>query len=247
MQGAEPIDVKGFLETSFVDWPGKVASVVFLPRCNYRCPYCHNHRLVTDPESYVSWPLDNVLQRLSSLRDWVDGVCVTGGEPTLHGGLAEMLRRLRREHWRIKLDTNGSRPRVIRELVEEGLLDAVSLDVKAPLEPIPYRRNGGEGANPAPVRETLDILADAGLPVEVRTTVHPRLLSREEVLRLVEQVGGVLGGAMSFKLQRCRTEETLDRALADTEPLDQETFDAWSAEAASLAREITGRGGRPAA
>ena len=241
MKGADPIDVKGFLETSFVDWPGKVASVVFLPRCNYRCPYCHNHRLVTDPQSYVSWPLDNVLQRLCALRDWVDGVCVTGGEPTLHAGLPGMLRRLRDEGWAIKLDTNGSRPEVVGELLDAELLDAVSLDVKAPLEPIPYRRNGGEGANPEPVQRTLELLARAGLPVEVRTTVHPQLLSFEELRRLVDQAGSVLGDRMRYKLQRCRTEQTLDPAMEETRPLDQETFDTWDAQLQLLAKTITER------
>jgi His-Xaa-Ser system radical SAM maturase HxsC len=77
--------IKGFLETSFVDWPGRMASVVFLPGCNFRCPYCHNHALVLDPGAVATWPLEVVLAKLSGMKGWVDGVCVTGGEPTLLG------------------------------------------------------------------------------------------------------------------------------------------------------------------
>ena len=76
-------EIKGFLETSFVDWPGKLCSVLFLPHCNFRCPYCHNHSLVFHPEQYPSIPLEDILSRLYTFRDWIDGVCITGGEPTL--------------------------------------------------------------------------------------------------------------------------------------------------------------------
>jgi pyruvate formate lyase activating enzyme len=83
--------IKGFLETSLIDWPGCVCAVVFLPYCNLRCPYCHNHQLVLKPDTLDTLPLDSVLERLTSLDEWVDGICVTGGEPTIHRGLPAML------------------------------------------------------------------------------------------------------------------------------------------------------------
>ena len=135
--------IKGFLETSFVDWPGQVAAVVFLPRCNFRCPYCHNHGLVLHPEGLQSWSLEGILDHLDGYRDWVDGVCVSGGEPTIHPGLPDLLGALRDSGWATKIDTNGARPDVVAGLLDAGLLDALALDLKAPLEPIPYRRNSG--------------------------------------------------------------------------------------------------------
>jgi pyruvate formate lyase activating enzyme len=221
-------DIKGFLETSFLDWPGKVASVVFLPRCNYRCPYCHNHRLVTEPETYGSWSLETVLGRLERLRDWVDGVCVTGGEPTINPGLLPLLESFAQHRWPVKLDTNGSRPEVVEEILRRGLAEAFSVDVKAPLEPIPYRRNAGPGGDPAQVEKTLKLLAAAGVPVELRTTVHPKLLSVEELDRLARGIGEIFGPGVTWKLQRCRTQDVLDPALSDDpNPPETEIFDAW--------------------
>jgi len=80
----EAIGIKGFLEASFVDWPGKVAAVLFLPRCNFRCPFCHNHSLVENPEGHEDIPLTYIMARLAELGGWVDGVCISGGEPTIH-------------------------------------------------------------------------------------------------------------------------------------------------------------------
>ncbi len=228
-------EIKGFVETSFVDWPGKVASVLFLARCNFRCPYCHNHRLVEAPDTFVTWELRAILDRLEHFRGWVDGVCVTGGEPTLHPGLPALLRVFRDGGWRVKLDTNGSRPEIIEGLLGEELLDAVAVDVKAPLEPIPYRRNAGPGSDPGPVRRTLEVLAGRRLPVEVRTTVHPDLLSREEFLRLAFQTGGIFAqssGPVRYTSQRCRTDDPLDPALAQRLPQESHEFESWSAAAA---------------
>ncbi len=225
----------GFLETSFVDWPGRVAAVVFLPRCNYRCPYCHNHPVVLAPESLVSWDPEGVLGRVGELREWLDGVCVTGGEPTLHRELPALLAGLRARGLPVKLDTNGSRPEVLEALLARGLLDAVALDVKAPLEPLPYRRNGGPGAEPDAVRRSLALLAGAEVDLEVRTTVHPALLSRAELGRLAETAGALLAGprrgATRFTVQRCRAEETLDPGLKDRPGLPPDAFDAWAREA----------------
>ncbi len=223
-------EIKGFLELSFSDWPGRVASVVFLPGCSFRCPYCHNHRLVTEPGSLASWPPREVFARLDRLDGWVDGVCVTGGEPTLHPGLAALLERFRSRGLGVKLDTNGSRPRVIEALLARGLVEEVSLDVKAPLEPVPYRRNAGSGSAAGAVGRTLEVLLDSPLPLELRTTVHPALLGLEELLRLARDLGRRTAGRsprVRWTLQRCRTDETLDPALRDLPPLPPETFRRW--------------------
>lgn len=226
-------ELKGFLDTSFVDWPGKMAAVVFLPGCNFRCPYCHNHQLVLEPGSLGTWEARHVLDRLETLRGWVDGVCVTGGEPTLHPGLSGLLELFRSAGWGVKLDTNGSRPAVLRALLEQGLLDAVAVDVKAPLEPIPYRRNAGAGADPDAVRESLRLLAAHDGWVDVRSTVHPRLLSRDELERLGRQVGEIFRGhgRVRFTPQRGRVDDPLDPSLREAPPLEPAAFEAW-AEAA---------------
>src|SRR3972149_6713066 len=87
--------IKGFIETSFSDWPGKVVAVLFLPSCNFRCPYCHNHELVLLPEKYPNFPLQEILHSLRERTGWIDGGCLTGGEPTLHPWLASLIHELR--------------------------------------------------------------------------------------------------------------------------------------------------------
>ncbi|MEW6490781.1 MAG: anaerobic ribonucleoside-triphosphate reductase activating protein [Thermodesulfobacteriota bacterium] len=226
--------LKGFLDVSFVDWPGKVAAVVFLPGCNFRCPYCHNRDLVLVPDGLASVPVEGVLARLEELGGWVDGVCVTGGEPTLHPGLPELLALFRSRGLAIKLDTNGSHPEGLAGLLAADLLEAVALDLKAPLEAIPYRRNAGPGADPAAVGKSLALLAASELGVEVRTTVHPVLLSLPEVRRLAAEAGTALAphrGPVRFTLQRCRTGETLDPSLSEKPALTPEEFARWEEEA----------------
>ncbi|MDF1555443.1 MAG: anaerobic ribonucleoside-triphosphate reductase activating protein [Deferrisomatales bacterium] len=235
--------IKGFLETSFIDWPGQVAAVVFLPGCNFRCPYCHNHGLVLHPEEYQSWSLEGILLHLDKYRSWVDGVCVSGGEPTGHAGLPELLRQLRAAGWATKLDTNGSRPEVLRLLLDEGLLDAVALDLKAPLEAIPYRRNSGWNGDPQRVAESLELALAAGLSLQVRTTVHPNLLGLAELERLAADLGervrwqrGAGGEGVRFTVQRCRVEEVLDNSLPGQPGLDVEAFAAWQEQAMTAYR-----------
>jgi pyruvate formate lyase activating enzyme len=230
-------EIKGFLDASFVDWPGRVAAVVFLARCNFRCPYCHNHQLVLGSEALTTVALPVVLARLEELQGWVDGVCVTGGEPTLHPGLPELVAVFRSKGLGVKLDTNGSRPGVLEGLLSQGLLDAVAMDVKAPLELIPYRRNAGQGADLEAVRRSLELLSRTPIPVEVRTTVHPSLLSREEVRRLAAELGTVFAahrrppGPVRFTLQRCRGGALLDAELGKCAPLLPEDFEIWEREA----------------
>ncbi len=91
------IPIKGFLETSFLDWPGKIASVIFLPSCNFRCPFCQNATLVLKPQHLKTWPLPEVLQRIKELKGWIDGICITGGEPTLQETLPDFIRTIQKE------------------------------------------------------------------------------------------------------------------------------------------------------
>jgi pyruvate formate lyase activating enzyme len=228
--------VKGFIETGFVDWAGKVASVVFLPRCNFSCPYCHNHRLVSDPESYRTFDLDEVLERMEALRGWLDGVTVTGGEPTIHKELPSFLKVFKERRWKVKLDTNGSNPAMLGELIDGGLISAVSLDVKAPLEEIPYRRNAGRGADPCAVRRSLELLARSEVPAELRTTVHTGLLSVAEMARIITQTSEIFGCYKAIKWQACQVSDTLDPSLPKNGASDRETLSRLVLEAEELAK-----------
>jgi len=210
------IEIKGFLETSFSDWQGKICSVLFLPRCNFRCPYCHNHSLVFHPEQYATLPLEDILARLHSLREWIDGVCLTGGEPTLHADLPLLVRKIKRHGFSVKLDTNGSNPAMLEELIEGGETDFISMDVKASLEPFRYSRSTGLPVNLKLILDSIEILKRGKVEYEFRMTVVPGLHAEEDIRTL----GGRLRAGQRFILQNFNPENPLEPSLKKVVPYD---------------------------
>jgi len=210
------IEIKGFLETSFLDWPGKLCSVLFLPYCNFRCPYCHNHPLVFHPEQYATISLEDILARLHSLKNWIDGVCLTGGEPTLHADLPSLIQEIKRHGFLIKLDTNGSNPQMLEILIEGGEIDFISMDVKAPLDPFRYSRSTGLPINLKPILESIEILKKRKAEHEFRITVVPGLHSLEDIQTLGDQ----LKVGRRFILQSFNSENPLDPSLKNIAPYD---------------------------
>lgn len=206
--------IKGFIETSLVDWPGKIAAVMFLPRCNFRCPYCHNYELVTTPDQFPTVSLHYIMKRLSHHSRWIDGVCITGGEPTLEPGLRRLIETLRTAGMPIKLDTNGSHPRILENLLRERLIDHVAMDVKAPLERGVYSRCAGAPVNTGQIRESLDLLKALAPSYELRTTVAPPLLTRNHLVQLAHQ----LTGEAQLTLQQFRATHTLDPRYTKVTP-----------------------------
>jgi len=219
-------EIKGFLETSFVDWPGKLCSVLFLPHCNFRCPYCHNHPLVFHPERYPSILLEDILERLHSFRDWIDGVCITGGEPTLNKDLPPLIQKIKRDGFLVKLDTNGSNPQMLEALMEAGEIDFVSMDVKAPLDPFSYRCSTGLSIDLSSILRSIEILKRGGVEYEFRMTVVPGLHREEDVKRL----GGQLRAGRRFILQNFNPENPLDSSLKNTLPYDPGILKAMERE-----------------
>jgi pyruvate formate lyase activating enzyme len=210
------IEIKGFLETSLSDWPGKLCSVLFLPACNFRCPYCHNHPLVFHPEKYATIPWEDILGRLRLLRNWIDGVCLTGGEPSLHTNLPVLVREIKRHRFLIKLDTNGSNPKRLQNLIEAGEIDFVSMDVKAPLDPFRYSRSTGIPVNLEPILESIEILKKGKVDYEFRMTVVPGLHQEEDIQTLGDQ----LRAGPRFILQNFSPENPLDPSLKNIAPYD---------------------------
>jgi pyruvate formate lyase activating enzyme len=180
----EALGIKGFLETSFVDWPGKVASVLFLPKCNFRCPFCHNRSLVENPEGHEDIPLAYIMARLADLEGWVDGVCISGGEPTIHPLLPSLIAKIKAVGLAVKLDTNGTRPHVLKALIEKRLIDCVAMDIKAPLNETSYARAAGRAVDLAAIQESISLLKQGKVEYYFRTTVVPALHKGEDLLLL---------------------------------------------------------------
>lgn len=180
--------IKGFIETSLLDWPGQVCAVIFLPYCNLRCPYCHNHRLVLEPDTLETIPLESILDRLSPFKDWVDGICITGGEPTIHRDLPALLRKIHKAGFKTKIDTNGTQPETLHYLIAQKLVDCVAMDVKAPLDDAAYARCAGVDVPVSIIKASIEVLAKAGVSTMFRCTVTPTLLAEDDVYRLAEQL-----------------------------------------------------------
>ena len=224
------MDIKGFLETSFLDWPGKIASVLFLPGCNFRCPFCHNHGLVLNHQAYPSLPWRDVKARLGKFRGWIDGVVVTGGEPTLSPDLPDLLNQIKQAGFQVKLDTNGSRPEVLQSLMNMGLLDHVAMDVKGPLDETSYARAAGRPGFVDAVRQSLDLLEAWDRPYSLRTTVVPQLHSESDVFCLARQ----LPSAPDWTLQSFNPENALRSEYRAFTPWDADYFENLTARALEM-------------
>jgi pyruvate formate lyase activating enzyme len=225
------VDIKGFLETSFIDWPGKICSVVFLPGCNFRCGYCHNHGLVTDPERFASIPLEGVLERVQDLGEWIDGICITGGEPTLHDTLPRLIREIKRRGFPIKLDTNGSRPEMLKDLIDSGEVDYIAMDVKAPLDPFSYRRTAGCAVDMDAIMTSIRLLQAEKVAYEFRMTVVPALHRENDVTLVARQ----LMSGRRLVLQNFNPEDPLEPSLKNTRAYDPELFRRMQREVEAIA------------
>jgi pyruvate formate lyase activating enzyme len=183
-------------KNSFIDYPGKLSAVLFLPGCNFACPYCHNPSLVRPESSDEALTPAEVFDFLEKRRGMLEGVVLTGGEPTLQADLPELCRRIREMGYPVKLDTNGSRPERLKALIAEGLIDFVAMDLKtAPERHAPLI---WPNARPEAIRESARAILASGVPHEFRTTaVVPPVdaAAMEEIAALIE-------GADRYVLQR---------------------------------------------
>lgn len=190
--------------------------MLFFPGCNFRCPFCHNHDLVVSPHDTQSVPRDYVLERLESLSDWIDGVCITGGEPTLQPDLKHFIELLRSKGFLVKLDTNGTRPDLLEDMMAEGLLDYVAMDVKAPLNHVHYGRAAGVPVHLESIEKSIRLLKKGNISYEFRTTVVPCFHGENEIRAMAES----LEDCAVWRLQDFNPQNTLDRGLKTTIPYD---------------------------
>jgi len=186
------VEIKGFIDLSLVDWDGKLSFVIFLPNCNFRCPFCYNSTLVLHPEKVETIPFERVEDHLKKQRGWIDGVCITGGEPMLHSDLPDLCSKLKEMGFLVKVDTNGTNPMMVKELMGRGHIDYIAVDIKAPLTVEKYSRATGIDAEKllGKVEETVKILMGSKMDYEFRTTVVPTLHEEEDIKEICDGVKG---------------------------------------------------------
>ncbi|MDA8403881.1 MAG: anaerobic ribonucleoside-triphosphate reductase activating protein [Desulfobacteraceae bacterium] len=201
------MNIGGFIPSSLIDYPGKVACLVFTRGCNFRCPYCHNPDLVSVGQPGNDQNPDSVLAFLENRRGLLDAVVVSGGEPTLQKNLVGFLRRVKRMGFLVKLDTNGSRPQVLRVLAVEGLVDYIAMDIKT--DPRRYVPDLAEACTPEILFASMDVIMNSGIDYEFRTTCVKPFIDHG----IIRQIALCIKGAKRYALQTFRAKELLDPAF----------------------------------
>ncbi|QHU89555.1 anaerobic ribonucleoside-triphosphate reductase activating protein [Candidatus Saccharibacteria bacterium oral taxon 955] len=185
--------IGGIQKFSTVDYPGYTVASIFTIGCNMRCGYCHNPELVL-PEQYAgAIPEEEIFEFLEKRRGLLDGVAISGGEPTMQEDLPDFIRRCKKMGFLVKLDTNGTNPVVLRELLQENLVDFVAMDIKGPLEK--YSQIAARPIDIDAIRESIDLIRT--VPHEFRTTIVRGQLVPEDF----ESIGQLVHGADRFALQ----------------------------------------------
>ena len=228
--------ISGVTKLTLIDFPGKTACIVFTAGCNFRCGYCHNPEFVL-PERLKEIapgfiPEEVMLGFLKRRQGMLEGVVITGGEPTLHPDLEAFIRKVRALGYAIKLDTNGNRPDVIHRLISEGLLDYVAMDFK--IDHARYPGLVGPGADPEKIRESFDMLKEGRVPYEFRTTLV-REIHTDEVLADMKRE---IHGAARYFLQPFRPGIVLHPSFAGYHPFSREEMQGIADGFSSVVEEI---------
>lgn len=231
--------IAGMQKTSLIDFPGKIAATLFMRGCNFRCGYCHNSELVL-PECFDDSRLISSLEALDFLRRRVgklDGVCISGGEPTIHRDLPNFLREIKKLGYAIKLDTNGTFPEVVENILSQGSVDYIAMDIKAPLDG--YRKVAGV-VLPFDkfIKRSVQLIMHSGYPYEFRTTLIKPLLS----VASFEAMGLLVAGASQYYLQPYKkSKKQLDASL-DLETFQDQEIDAAVQILQKFVKNVTVRG-----
>jgi len=207
--------IGGFLPFSLIDYPGCISAVIFTQGCNFRCPYCHNPELVDPMRFHECLDEGAILSFLEKRRGQLDGVTITGGEPTLQSDLLTFIRIIKGMGYTVKLDTNGTNPEILQQLIAENLTDYIAMDVKGPLNS--YARIAGVPVVLNDIRRSIAIITHASVAYEFRTTVVPSLLGEEDL----RQVTTLIKGARSYILQSFQPHKTLDSRFLTQEAPDE--------------------------
>ncbi len=206
--------IKDYIPVSMLDWEGKVAAVLFTGGCNFSCPFCHNPGLIRHPESIKPVPFDTIREYLIEKQGWIDGVVITGGEPTLAPGLRDIIDEIRALEIPVKLDTNGSRPDILADLISEGLLDYIAMDIKTTFDKYPSVTKSECHAEY--VEESINLIIRSSISHEFRTTAYPDAVTLDDIVEISRYLGGM--SAERYAIQQFRNDTVLSEEAANVKP-----------------------------
>ena len=214
------VDIKGLQKTSLIDFAPHIVSTVFLARCNFRCPFCHNPGIVEGFLSMDSISEASFFKHLEDRKGLIDGVCITGGEPTLYRHLPEFIKKIKEKGLIVKLDTNGTNPKMLNELIISGLLDYVAMDIKTSREKYPQATRSG--IDISVIEESVNILKNGKIPYEFRTTAVPEFFTKDDAVKVCEWIKGA---EAHYIQQFISSVSLLDKNLEKTKPYSLEELE----------------------
>jgi pyruvate formate lyase activating enzyme len=226
------VEIKGIEKFAPKDFPGYISSTVFTGGCNFRCPFCHNAELVLKPQSLPSFPLDYFLSYLDSRKNWLEAVCVTGGEPLLHDDLDVLLQLIKERNLLVKIDTNGAFPEKLEKLVKSRLLDCIAMDIKAPLDK--YEKSTAVPVNTDNLKRSIQIVQNSNMDYIFRTTAVPGFIDGHDI----EEIGQLLKGSKMFQIQQFKPVHTIDKSLEETKPYSREELQNLADRAAPYFEKV---------
>jgi len=224
--------IGGLQKMTLIDYPSKIAATVFLCGCNFRCSYCQNPELIEN-KNPTQIPHQDFFDFLKSRQGMIDGVCITGGEPTINSNLPALIKKIKKLGFLVKLDTNGSNPQMLKELYENKLLDYIAMDIKASKEKylqvasVILTPAISRGKDPAQkqsenllknIQQSIDLIRNSAIDYEFRTTIAPGIIDEAEI----KKIGQWLKGSRLYALQQFRSEKTLDKSWQAVAPYSEQ-------------------------
>jgi len=211
--------IKGFQKTSLIDYPGNICSVIFISKCNFNCPFCYNPELVNDKGEELS--KKEILDFLESKKKLIDGVCITGGEPTLHKELPEFIKKIKEKNLKVKLDTNGNNPEMLNYLIQNKLVDYIAMDIKNVFEK--YKQTTNKEPDIEKLKNSIKIIIDSKIKHEFRTTILPKLHNKEDLIKIAKEY---IPNAKKYFLQNFfPAEKMLDNSFLKEKPFSREALE----------------------
>lgn len=226
----------GLQETSLLDYPGRICAIVWTVGCNFRCPFCYNLNMVYGDTEIV--PVDHILSFLDDRVGKLDALSITGGEPLLHEDIGTFMKEVKDRGFLVKVDTNGTFPDRLEELLDSGLVDYVSMDVKAPFDK--YDTLAGVHVDIEKIKRSIKLIMEKAPDYEFKTTMIPGLLKKEDVKR----VGSLIRGAKRYYLQQFKTDVPVinQELLSTTTPFTPHEFNEMKDLASPLVESCLLRG-----
>jgi len=230
------LHIKGFHGVSLIDYPSKISSILFTGGCDFKCPFCQNSDLVIHAQVNPDISIDEILLELSERKGFIDGVVITGGEPTIHNTLGSFITAVKKIGLLVKLDTNGNNPRLLKQLLNDNLIDYIAMDIKA--GPRNYNRAAGVLVDINRIQESVDLIKSSSIAFEFRTLCVPGLIDEEEL----RSIGQMIRTTDKWYLHQFRAVSTLDPSFCEIVPYTMENMKTLAGIAQEYSKFVGVRG-----